>query len=456
MSSNLQTSTIQKPLFRLSLFSFETAKASINYHLQKLSPPQKIIVFSVSAGVVLVSLVARYFRRKRVRKSALVNPKENAKYRKNKPLVIKSPSGEFHTLGGTVSPGFHRSSYRHSSISAGSDRVSLASGIPGTIISQSGKSSELAPQQYGVMGSGHGLALPSQEAAEFTESLQKVIDNAYSLQDQCEHLFLHEHSVLFRSADISPNLSEAGYGDRRTLTSFSSLESFVSAQGDIADLRNLEEFEENPPTLYLSALKHHEEYGIPFRDVRTDRVKCGSDVEYICKVHCLRLASQYIFSFPTNKEWFAEAGRQVIECLLLRADKTQKIAYVLTMIFFYILWNALATAIWSVLKAKRRVLKYQDGFVSHFYDVSEHLSPVLIWGFLGPDHRLREVCSFFKDQIQGMLQDMFSFSTVRYTSVEELSEDLLKIAKDRHDVLIEKLTLPLVPNGTINSDGSYF
>ncbi|KAB7501719.1 Mitoguardin-2, partial [Armadillidium nasatum] len=115
---------------------------------------------------------------------------------------------------------------------------------------------------------------------------------------------------------------------------------------------------------------------------------------------------------------------------------------------------ALATAIWSVLKAKRRVLKYQDGFVSHFYDVSEHLSPVLIWGFLGPDHRLREVCSFFKDQIQGMLQDMFSFSTVRYTSVEELSEDLLKIAKDRYDVLIEKLTLPLVPNGTINSDGS--
>lgn len=41
-------------------------------------------------------------------------------------------------------------------------------------------------------GSGHGLALPSQEAAEFTDSLQKVIDNAYSLQDQCEHLFLHE------------------------------------------------------------------------------------------------------------------------------------------------------------------------------------------------------------------------------------------------------------------------
>ncbi|KAB7501720.1 Mitoguardin, partial [Armadillidium nasatum] len=335
----------EKPLFRLSLFSFETVKASINYHLQKLSPPQKIIVFSVSAGVVLVSLVARYFRRKRVRKSALVNPKENVKYRKNKPLVIKSPSGEFHTLGGTISPGFHRSGYRHSSISAGSDRISLASVIPGTIISQSGKSSELTPQQYGVMGmeslegaiglweealssyslgSGHGLALPSQEAAEFTESLQKVIDNAYSLQDQCEHLFLHEHSVLFRSADISPNLSEAGYGDRRTLTSFSSLESFVSAQGDIADLRNLEEFEENPPTLYLSALKHHEEYGIPFRDVRTDRVKCGSDVEYICKVHCLRLASQHIFSFPTNKEWFAEAGRQVIECLLLRADKDPK------------------------------------------------------------------------------------------------------------------------------------
>lgn len=66
---------------------------------------------------------------------------------------------EFHTVGGTISPGFHRSSYRHSSISAGSDRVSLASAIPSTVKPQSGESSELTPQQYGVMGKLPGLVL---------------------------------------------------------------------------------------------------------------------------------------------------------------------------------------------------------------------------------------------------------------------------------------------------------
>jgi len=37
-----------------------------------------------------------------------------------------------------------------------------------------------------------GIALTTQEDAEFVQSLQEVIDNAYTLQDKCEHLFLHQ------------------------------------------------------------------------------------------------------------------------------------------------------------------------------------------------------------------------------------------------------------------------
>lgn len=37
-----------------------------------------------------------------------------------------------------------------------------------------------------------------------------------------------------------------------------------------------------------------------------------------------------------------------------------------------------------------------DGFISHFYSVSEHVSPVLAFGFLGPKPQLSEVCAFFK------------------------------------------------------------
>lgn len=44
---------------------------------------------------------------------------------------------------------------------------------------------------YTVGGIG-GVSLTSQEEAEFTALLQRVIDDAYTLQDQCEHLFLHQ------------------------------------------------------------------------------------------------------------------------------------------------------------------------------------------------------------------------------------------------------------------------
>ena len=37
-----------------------------------------------------------------------------------------------------------------------------------------------------------------------------------------------------------------------------------------------------------------------------------------------------------------------------------------------------------------------DGFISHFYAISEHVSPVLAFGFLGPRQQLREVCTIFK------------------------------------------------------------
>ena len=337
-------------------------------------------------------------------------------------------------------------------------------------------------------GNGSGnTALTSQEEAEFTQCLQRVIDDAYTLQDQCEHLFLHQHSVLFRSTSVTPTPvpsectgAEASF-DRRTLTSLSSVDSFVSCQGDIADLADLEEFEEGLSyPLYTAALKYHEENNILYRDVRTEWVKCNSDVEYVCKVHCIRYACQNIFSQEIHKNWFIEAGREVIGNLLACSHKDPKdavIAYdelisflnecdweeieaelslrgVKSLTFYDVVldfilmdafedlenppssviavvqnrWlsngfkeSALCTAVWSVLKAKRRLLKYQDGFLAHFYNISEHLSPMLAWGFLGPNQALNDLCTFFKVSLyyifllnfilQSFLQSM---TTVRY------------------------------------------
>lgn len=41
-------------------------------------------------------------------------------------------------------------------------------------------------------------------------------------------------------------------------------------------------------------------------------------------------------------------------------------------------------------------LQVPDGFISHFYSISEHVSPVLAFGFLGPRQHLSEVCTIFK------------------------------------------------------------
>lgn len=59
-------------------------------------------------------------------------------------------------------------------------------------------------------------------------------------------------------------------------------------------------------------------------------------------------------------------------------------------------FQALTTAVWSVLKAKRRMLKFPNGFMAHFYAISEQMSPLMAWGFLGPDENLREICLYFK------------------------------------------------------------
>jgi hypothetical protein len=58
--------------------------------------------------------------------------------------------------------------------------------------------------------------------------------------------------------------------------------------------------------------------------------------------------------------------------------------------------TALSTAVWSVLKAKRKMLKFPDGFMNRFYGISEYLVPVLAWGFLGTDEKLNRSCNYLK------------------------------------------------------------
>lgn len=78
----------------------------------------------------------------------------------------------------------------------------------------------------------------------------------------------------------------------------------------IADIREFEDFADTMPDmesypLYQNAIKHLEESNIPARMMRTEMVNCSSDLEYLAKLHCIRLAFQYLFKVSPTSQMFA-------------------------------------------------------------------------------------------------------------------------------------------------------
>lgn len=56
------------------------------------------------------------------------------------------------------------------------------------------------------------------------------------------------------------------------------------------------------------------------------------------------------------------------------------------------------------------MLKFPNGFMAHFYSISEKISPLMAWGFLGPDESLKETCVYFKvrDQRYKIFYEIFT------------------------------------------------
>jgi len=101
--------------------------------------------------------------------------------------------------------------------------------------------------------------------------------------------------------------------------------------------------------------------------------------------------------------------------------------------------TALSTAVWSVLKTKRKWLRYPDGFMAHFYTLSEQIMPTLAWGFLGPTTSIQDLCQFFKDKFLEFLNAIFSFDQVRYTTLDELAADVMKKLQLMHSHISRKI-----------------
>lgn len=102
-------------------------------------------------------------------------------------------------------------------------------------------------------------------------------------------------------------------------------DSFASAVADLRDFDDCPELSGEPPELYSRALRHLEDGGgIPCRSLRTELVGCGSDSEYLAKLHCLRLATQHMLSVQQVRIWCSDAGRQTLADMLLYADRDPK------------------------------------------------------------------------------------------------------------------------------------
>ncbi|XP_012287159.1 mitoguardin [Orussus abietinus] len=487
-----------------------------------LSRTQKILIICLTSGTILLGGLAQFFKRKR----RYPIPPSRRYIRDGRQRFINAKAANLDAVS-QVSWARRSEASTRSHVS---DRASMMSSAQ---VGPDGDA-KLTPQQYGMLGlealeralycwedalsafssslNNDTLALPSKADAAFTRDVQELLDLGYHIQNNAELLFIDQHSVLFRNeseeSESSHKPSNVGtrLSNKDKQDAASSPESFESARDGVADLREFEEFSEFFPhfekqKLYHTALKHHEDKTIPCRRLHTELVKCGSDVEYLAKVHCIRQAYSRLFSCPGTAVWIADIGRQVISDLIMYADRDPKdylthyekmmeflqdsdnhammqeelaargvkcINFYDVLVDFILLdafeevekppssikailqnrWisasfreTAIGTAVWSVLMGKRQMLKYDKGFLAHFYSISEQVSPVLVWGFLGPEGSLRSTCQYFRDQVIEFLVDIFNFFKVRYTNVDDLAEDVLKEMRVRVENINQRLSL---------------
>lgn len=349
----------------------------------------------------------------------------------------------------------------------------------------------------------------------FAEKLETLLHRAYNLQEEFGSTippdsllpdFESEGTLILPNAEGSDRMQMDGASGTSEDSFFSAAELFDALSFDG------EAFPPSKPAgLYEEALMQVREGQVCCRTLRTELLECYSDQDFLSKLQCVRQAFQLLLQDESHRLFFTEIGKQMISGLMIKAGKSPKgflesyeemLRYtqrgetwattqmelegrgVVCMNFFDIVldfilmdafedlesppssvvavlrnrWlsdsfkeTALVTACWSVLKAKRRLLMVPDGFISHFYSISEHVSPVLAFGFLGPKQQLCEVCNIFKQQIVHYLKDMFDHDKVRYTSCQSLADDILRLSRRRSEILLGYLGIDSLsePNGTL-------
>uniref|UniRef100_A0A1I7XW57 Exocyst subunit Exo70 family protein n=1 Tax=Heterorhabditis bacteriophora TaxID=37862 RepID=A0A1I7XW57_HETBA len=244
---------------------------------------------------------------------------------------------------------------------------------------------------------------------------------------------------------------------------------------------------------------------VGYRKARMEFCQCDSETDFAAKVWCLRQAFEEVLKDQHRRIWLAKAGRTllgdilkhsrqdpcqfynsfdnlmeffndeanlkqmeeelasrgvvhfgfwdvVLDFILLDSFEDMKAPpsaiYSVTKNYFLsnsMKYSTISTIVWSMLKAKRKRLKNPNGFIAHFYNISEAVSPAITLGFLGTDGRIGELCQYFKEQITQFVIDVFNTKRVRYTTLQELAEDVWIILQSRTEALQTRLATELIP-----------
>lgn len=347
-------------------------------------------------------------------------------------------------------------------------------------------------------GAGDAIAEQSMEdviSAEFIHRLKSLLRRAYHLQEEFEGVLgMSPSNSQEKLAEVLSNEDLEDGCVRDSISVADSTDSFVSA-AELSEHRELRSVLGHHP-FYEEALQLAEDGDIVCRVLRTEMLDCLGDLDFLAKLHCVRRASELILCERSTRLFLAETGKRILSSIIVKAHKSPKrfeevfeelvsflentdhwentevelatrgvrhlnfydiVLDFILMDSFEDLENppisiqnvinnrwlnssfketAVASSCWSVLKQKRQHMKVHDGFIAHFYSVCEQISPVLAWGFLGPESSLHDFCCFFKDQVLHFLKDIFDLDKVRYGSVETLAEDMLRLLHRRSELLL--------------------
>ena len=226
---------------------------------------------------------------------------------------------------------------------------------------------------------------------------------------------------------------------------------------------------------------------------------CNGDIDFAAKLHCVRLAFDLLVESEENRSFFELQTREMITRFLTKANKdTNTFSMELTAMIEFVqsadnipnirkelndrnlkvigFWDvaidfalldafsdlenlptpvtmvtqnswltpslresALTNAIWAVMQGKVKMLEDKNGFMSHFYKLGDTFMFSLAWGFLGTDEQLKETCLALKNGVLLYLREIFDLGMADYSSVGSLSEDVIRIGRDKLTLLNSNL-----------------